>query len=162
MKIIKFLTVISIFTFVLYGCSSKSNTQNNTNNSSNITVTVSPTTTTNDTNKNSNTGSGLYKDGTYTNVHKSTKPGYEEADVTIQNGTIQNINLKRLDDSKVEVNYDAWNGTGEYPNLKKYRLDLAKAMLAKQSPDVDAISGATESSNGWKAAVTDALAQAKK
>jgi len=34
-------------------------------------------------------------------------------------------------------------------------------MLEKQSPDVDAISGATQSSDGWKAAVTDALGQAK-
>lgn len=101
-----------------------------------------------------------YKDGSYDIMHKSTKPGYEEAVVTIQNGKMQTIDLKRLDDNKVEVNYDEWNGTGEYPNLKQDRIDLANAMLSKQSANVDSISGATQSCKGWKAAVKDALKQA--
>ena len=103
-----------------------------------------------------------YKDGSYDIMHKSTKPGYEEAVVTVQNGKLQSIDLKRLDDNKVEVNYDEWNGTGEYPNLKQDRVDLANAMLSKQTASVDTISGATESSKGWIAAVKDALKQASK
>jgi uncharacterized protein with FMN-binding domain len=106
------------------------------------------------------TKAASYKDGTYDIMHKSTKPGYEEAVVTIQNGKMQTIDLKRLDDNKVEVDYNQWDGTGEYPNLKKDRVDLANAMLSKQSPDVDTISGATQSCNGWIAAVKDALKQA--
>ena len=103
-----------------------------------------------------------YKDGTYDIKHKSTKPGYEEAVVTIKDGKIQNIELKRLDDNQAEINYNDWDGTKNgQPDLKQYRLDLAKAMVDKQSPDVDSISGATQSSVGWKAAVSDALAKAK-
>ncbi len=105
---------------------------------------------------------GAYKDGVYDVKQKSTKPGYEEALVTIKDGKIESIDLKRLDQNEKEINYDDWDGTkGGYPNLKQYRVDLAKAMLAKKSPDVDAISGATASSNGWKAAVANALSRAK-
>ena len=69
---------------------------------------------------------------------------------------------KRLDDNHVEVNHDDWDGTMDgFPNLKQYRVDLANAMITKQSADVDSISGATASSNGWKAAVNAALAKAK-
>jgi uncharacterized protein with FMN-binding domain len=164
-KIFKLITFISIIIFALSGCKSKNNTSND---NSNNTASVSPTSAVSNTGGTGNTGNtgnssaGSYKDGTYDIVHKSTKPGYEEAVVTIQGGSIQSIDLKRLDDNKTEVNYDLWNGTGEYPNLKQARIDLANAMLAKQSADVDAISGATQSSDGWKAAVTDALNQAKK
>lgn len=104
----------------------------------------------------------LYKDGTYDVKHKSVKPGYEEAVVVIKGGKIQSITLKRLGDNKIELNYAGWDGTSDRPNLKQFRLDLAKAMMAKQSAKVDTISGATDSSNGWIAAVTDALKQAKK
>ncbi|HEY8888693.1 MAG TPA: FMN-binding protein [Clostridium sp.] len=111
----------------------------------------------------SNTGAVItYKDGVYDIKHKSTKPGYEEAVVTIKNSKIVNIDLKRLDDKQKEVNYNEWDGTkNDYPNLKKYRIDLAKEMLAKKSPNVEVITGATQSSNGWKAAVSAALAKAQ-
>lgn len=130
------------FVFTLFGCSTKTK---NTNQE-----------TTSNTEK-----SVTYKDGTYDVQHKSTKPGYEEAVVTIKNNKIQAIVLKRLDDSKKEVDYNVWNGTSDYPNLKQYRLDLAKAMISKQSADVDVISGATQSSNGWKTAVSSALSKAQ-
>lgn len=108
------------------------------------------------------TNQGTYKDGVYDEKLKSSNPGYEEAVVTIKGGKIDSIELIRLDDNQVEVNYDDWDGTKNgFPNLKKYRVDLANAMIAKQSSDVDSISGATASSNGWKAAVNAALAKAK-
>lgn len=103
-----------------------------------------------------------YKDGTYDVVQKSIKPGYEEAVVTIKGGKIAGIVLKRLDDKKVEINYAQWNGKGRFPNLQQARLDLAKAMVAKQSSKVDTVSGATDSSNGWISTVNAALAKAKK
>ncbi len=129
MKILKFIGLLSFFTFILYGCGSR---------------TVA------------------YKDGVYDISHNSTKSGYEEALVTVQSGIIKNIELRRLDAKGVEVNYDQWTGAGEYPNLKQDRITLANAMLAKQSQNVDSISGATESSIGWKTAVAVALKQAQK
>lgn len=103
----------------------------------------------------------VYKDGTYDVTHKSVKFGYEEAVIKIKSGKLQSVVLKRLDDKKVEVNYATWDGT-KFPNLKKFRLDIAKAMVTKQSATVDAITGATDSSKGWMAAAKDALAKAKK
>jgi uncharacterized protein with FMN-binding domain len=142
MKKILIIVITTVFVFSLFGCSTKNKTINQGTASS--------------------TGKKVvYKDGVYDVKHKSTKPGYEEAVVTIKNKNIQNIVLKRLDDSKKEVNYNDWNGTKGYPNLKKYRLDLAKAMMNKKSPDVNVISGATQSSNGWKAAVSSALSKAQ-
>ena len=108
------------------------------------------------------TNQGTYKDGVYDEKIKSSGPGYEEAIVTIKSRKIDTIELKRLDDNQAEVNYDDWDGTKNgYPNLKKYRIDLASAMVTKQSSEVDSISGATTSSNNWKAAVNAALAKAK-
>jgi uncharacterized protein with FMN-binding domain len=153
----KLNTCILVIGFILTftGCSAKNNTSDNTQNNT-------PSNTANNT-PNSNTGKqGSYKDGEYDVKHKSTKGGYEEAVVTIKDSKIQNIELKRLENKQKEVNYNEWDGTKwGHPNLKQYRLDLAKAMVDKQSADVDVISGATESSKGWKAAVADALAKAK-
>lgn len=105
---------------------------------------------------------GDYKDGQYDIKHKSEKVGYEEAVITITNGFLRNVELKKLDDNQKEVDYNEWDGTKEgRPNLKKARDDLAKMMIAKQSAEVDAITGATQSSNGWKAAASEALAKAK-
>lgn len=143
MKKALILLIITIFVIPIFGCSTKSS--NNIGTAS------------------SNTGKKVvYKNGTYDVKHKSTKPGYEEAVVTIKAGKIQKISLRRLDDAKKEVNYNDWNGTkGGRPNLKQARLDLAKAMVNKQSADVNVISGATQSSNGWKAAVSSALSKAQ-
>lgn len=103
-----------------------------------------------------------YKDGVYDIVHKSIKPGFEEAIITIKGGKMQQVELKRLDDSKKEVDYSIYDGSQEEPNLKQYRFNLAKTMMDKQTVNVDTISSATESSKGWIAAANDALAKASK
>jgi uncharacterized protein with FMN-binding domain len=148
MKKISFVVLSAVLTLSLAGCAAK--TQNSSNNSS--------------TTANNAAGStAAYKDGTYNVKNKSTKGGYEEAVVTVKDGKIQNVELKRLDDSSKEVNYDEWDGTkGGKPNLKQIRQDLAKTIVEKQSTKVDSVAGATMSSDGWKKAVTDALAQASK
>lgn len=150
------IILTAVLVLVLSGCGAANNPgSNNANNTTNNNTTTKGAT--------SITGKPVvYKDGTYDIKHKSTKPGYEEAVVTIKGGKIENIDLKRLDDNQKEVNYEEWNGTKNgQPNLKQFRLDLAKAMVTKQSPDVDVITGATQSSNGWKAAVSSALAKAQ-
>jgi uncharacterized protein with FMN-binding domain len=133
----------SALVFSLAGCGAKS--ENTASNASSTTQ-----------------GASKYKDGTYDVKNKSEKPGFEEAIVTIKDGKIQNVDLKRLDNNSKELNYDEWNGQGGKPNLKQAKQDLSKAMIEKQSADVDATSGATVSSNGWKKAVSDALAKASK
>ena len=112
------------------------------------------------------TNKSAYKDGTYTAKGEPWQFGQEEAVVTIKNGKISDINLKRLDKAGKELNYNEWTGETKngkvYPNLKQYRVDMAKRMIDKQSYDVDTISGATVSSKNWKVAVQKALEEAKK
>lgn len=147
----KISILAGIFIFSLSGCSAKKDIANN--NSTNIT---------NNNSSSTSVKSGAYKDGVYDIKQVSTKSGYEEAVVTIKDGKIENIELKRLDKKQKEVNYNQWDGTKwGYPNLKQYRFDLAKTMLDKQSADVDVITGATESSKGWKKAVSEALSKAQ-
>jgi uncharacterized protein with FMN-binding domain len=109
---------------------------------------------------------GKYKAGTYTGEGIHREHGYETADVTVDANKITNIVLHRVNADGTEVNYDEWTGepvNGKtLPNLKQYRTELAQAMLQQQSTDVNAISGATDSSNGWKQAVQAALDKAKK
>ncbi|MCF6464388.1 FMN-binding protein [Clostridium sp. Cult2] len=106
-------------------------------------------------------GDETYKDGTYVGQSEKREFGYEEAEVTIEGGKITNIVLKRMTPEGEEVDYDEWTGEGDRPNLKQFRIDLAEEMIEKQSYEVDAIATATETSEGWKEAVKNALEQAK-
>lgn len=107
-----------------------------------------------------------YKDGTYTALDNKWAHGQESSTVTIKSGKIIYIRLKRLDTSGKEVNYNDWVGkkqaNGEIkPNLKKFRIDMANRMLAKQTSNVDTIASATVSTTGWKVATQRALDKAK-
>lgn len=163
----KKITSIILSTFLIFSlssCGTKTTPPANTgtSNPTPSTTGTNPTPSTSGGNTTTNGKTITYKDGVYDVKHKSTKPGFEEAVVTIKSGKIQNIELKRLDDSQKEVNYNDWDGTKNgYPNLKQDRMDLAYAMVTKQSSDVNVISGATQSSNGWKAAVASALSKAQ-
>jgi uncharacterized protein with FMN-binding domain len=155
MRKLSVLILSVVLILAITGCSAKNNTSNSKiNNTPSNTANKIPS---------SSTGEPVtYKDGVYDVKQESTKTGYEQAVVTIKDSKIQSIELKRLDKKQKEVNYNEWDGKKwSHPNLKQYRLDLAKTMLEKQSPDVDVIAGATESSNGWKAAVADALSKAQ-
>ena len=107
-----------------------------------------------------------YKDGTYTGEGAKRQYGYENAIVTIKGGKIDSVVLKRLDTTGKEVDYTDWSGKPGVdgttkPNLKQFKIDMAKSMVEKQSSDVDTISSATDSSKGWKVAVENALKKAK-
>ncbi len=102
-----------------------------------------------------------YKDGTYYGEGEHREHGYEAAEVTIEGGKITNIVLKRMTAEGEEVNYDEWTGEGDRPNLKQFKEDMANEMIEKQTYDVDAIATATQTSEGWKQAVKNALDQAK-
>lgn len=105
----------------------------------------------------------VYKDGTYTGEGEKREFGYEVSEVTIENGQITDIVLKRMTPDGEEVDYDEWTGEGEdgKPNLKQFKEDLAEEMVSNQSYEVDAIATATETSEGWKQAVKEALDKAK-
>ncbi len=102
-----------------------------------------------------------YNDGTYIGQSEKREFGYEEAEVTIVDGKIEDIILKRMTPDGEEVDYDEWTGEDDKPNLKQFKEDVAEAMLEKQSYEVDTVATATETVNGWKQAVESALEQAK-
>lgn len=102
-----------------------------------------------------------YKDGTYYGEGEHWEHGYEAAEVTIEDGKITKIVLKRMTTDGQEVNYDEWIGEDGRPNLKQFREDMAQEMIKKQTYDVDVIATATKTSEGWKEAVKNALEQAK-
>lgn len=105
-----------------------------------------------------------YKDGIYTEEGDKWEYGNENATVIINKGKIFGITLRRLDNIGREVNYEEWVGekVNGYiiPDLNKYRFDLAQNMIEKQTYNVEAISGATISSENWKRAVHKALDKA--
>lgn len=109
--------------------------------------------------------SSKYRDGTYTAKADPWQFGQEEATVMIKDDKILDISLRKLDKSGKEVNYDDWAGQIKdgmiYPNMKQYRINMAKDMIKRQTYDVDTISGATTSSNNWRIAVQTALDEAK-
>ena len=88
------------------------------------------------------TMSKLYKTGRYTGIGKGYKKNLI-VDVTISDNKITNINL---------INYK--DGV-EY--IKKAVAPISKSIIAAQSTNVDAVSGATETSKGIKDAVNKAI-----
>lgn len=115
--------------------------------------------------KETKTEDGKYKDGVYKGVGDPWEYGSEDSNVVIKDGKITDITLRRLDAEGNEVNYEEWAGQEKdgktYPNLKQYRVDLAKEMVETQTYEVDSISGATVSSDNWKMAVKRALEKAQ-
>lgn len=110
---------------------------------------------------------GQYKDGTYSAKGDPWENGQEEALVTVKNGKISDVTLKRLTkDGKKEVDYSLFDGkvhNGKtYPNLSEFRVAMAKKMVEKQSTQVDTIAGATTTTKNWMVAAQRALDQAKK
>ncbi len=86
-----------------------------------------------------------YADGEYTGRGMGYN-GQMKAAVTIENGVIVDIRIKSVVDDQ------------EY--VDKIQATLIPAMLAAQSAQVDAVSGATSSSDGLMAAVGEALEKA--
>ncbi|ERJ11278.1 FMN-binding protein [Haloplasma contractile] len=108
----------------------------------------------------------IYNDGTYTAEGDHRELGYEVAEVTIKSDRIEKVVLKRMNAEGNEVNYKEWTGEifdGEMrPDLNKARLELATIIVDKQITEVDAIQGATISSQEWVKAVNRALEKAER
>lgn len=74
--------------------------------------------------------------------------GFVKAELEISNNKITSVNL------------NLYTETPQYAQKAKSKLE--NEVLAKQSADIDAVSGATFTSNGVKEAVKDALKKAEK
>lgn len=96
-------------------------------------------------------GSATYKDGTYT----GEAPGFDadnpiKAEVTVTDGKISNVDILEHGESVDKV-----------PETQEALDTLPGIIVEKNSTDVDGIAGATATSNGIKAAVNNALEEAK-
>lgn len=92
------------------------------------------------------TTKGQYKDGTYTGVGVGFRPGMQVS-VTVKNGNISNIEITSNNDTP-----------GYFDQASSV---IPSEIIKAQSTSVDAVSGATRSSNGIMSAVEDALKNAK-
>lgn len=121
------------------------------NDSSNTETENSSSSSTTASNENSNTSSSssnekTYKDGTYTGVGNGFRPNLKVS-VTVKNRKIANIEM--LSNEETPRFFDAASQT------------VPQEIIAAQSTNVDAVSGATRSSNGIMEAVQNALTNAK-
>jgi uncharacterized protein with FMN-binding domain len=91
----------------------------------------------------STTATAAYKDGTYTGQGTSRRGGVSVS-VTIQGGRIQNVTITGV--------------TTEYPVSRI--ASLPAEVVARQSAQVDRVSGATYSTQAFQQAVQQALAKA--
>lgn len=89
----------------------------------------------------------MLKNGIYS-AQARGMAGFVKTELEISNNKITSVNL------------DLSTETPQYAQKAKSKLE--NEVLAKQSADVDAVSGATFTSNGVKEAVKDALKKAEK
>lgn len=94
---------------------------------------------------------GLYKDGTYTGTSVDVYYGYVQVAAVINGGKITDIKF---------LNYPKDRSTSL--EIANYSLPILKTeAISVQSANVDIVSGATETSKGFKESLASALAQAK-
>lgn len=102
---------------------------------------------------------GTYKDGTFTAYGDAYDKGTNKADVTLRNGKIVNVALSRVGMNMVDL------GKAAYAEVQKAIPVLTANFLAAGTREgvaqVDAVSGATSSSNALKAAVDRAYGKAE-
>ncbi|MBP3701475.1 MAG: FMN-binding protein, partial [Lachnospiraceae bacterium] len=89
----------------------------------------------------------VYKDGTYTGVGSSAIGGKIEVSVTVSGGKVASVQVVSHNESK---------------DIGAKALDaLIGQAVSANGYQIDGISGATATTNGFAAAVQDALAQAQ-
>lgn len=111
----------------------------------------SATTSTTSTTSSKQSG-GQYRNGTYTGKSVQTQWGIVQVRAVIQNGKLTKVNVLKYPDSENrsrQINSRA---------LPVYKAESIKA----QSANIQHVSGATETYNGFKGSLQDALNQAQK
>lgn len=95
--------------------------------------------------------SGQYKDGSYTgNVGSAAPYGQVQVKVTISGGAITDIKLLKAPQGP---------GNTDFLTSTTFPVMIQEA-IAKQSSDVNIVSGATQNTEGFNASLTSALQQA--
>ncbi len=98
-----------------------------------------------------------YFDGTFMGRSESDDNGYGIAMVTIEQDQIRSVRLMEVTADDKFRDY----ATYPYTTVLQAKEHLEKAIVEKNSPEVDTYSGATNSSQKWIQAVSNALKAAK-
>lgn len=93
------------------------------------------------------TSKAEYKDGTYEGTGTGFHGATTTLSVTVENGKVSDISLVSMGDDE--------------PYFNAAFTSVVEAITSEQTTDVDAVSGATYSSNGIMGAVSNALSKAK-
>lgn len=100
----------------------------------------------------------VYQDGVYVAYGNAYSKGTEGAKVTIKGGKVADIELLRT--SPKLIDRDArYNYSGLWQAYETMKKNL-KGKTREQAAEVDVVSGATRSSEGWKLSVDRAFARA--
>ena len=94
--------------------------------------------------------SGQYKNGTYTGSSVNVYYGYVQVQVVIQGGQIAAVNF---------LQYPSDRSTSRYINSQAMPL-LQQEAIQAQSANVNGVSGASATSQGFQQSLSDALSQA--
>lgn len=134
------------------GSSGSSSSGTSSSGSSSDSSTPSPTASADSGSSSSSTttSSGL-KDGTYTGTAVQTRYGIIQVQATVSGGKITNVTTPQL---------QAFDGRSQYINSQAVPL-LKQEVLSAQSAQVDTISGATYTSEGYLTSLQAALDKAK-
>ncbi len=100
----------------------------------------------------------VYNEGTFKGISQADSHGYAIADVTIRKDKITSVSLSEVTEMGVGKDY----ATYPYPKAKEANTEMAKRFVGRADANVDAYSGATQSSSKYKEAVTHALEKARK
>lgn len=107
------------------------------------------------------------QDGYYTAQAEEYSHGWKEyVTITVRSGTIVSAEYNAINESGFVKSWDnaymknMKTVMGTYPN--EYTRNYASQLLEKQSPDIDAISGASTSHKSFQKLVAGVIEQAKK
>lgn len=96
-------------------------------------------------------------DGTFMGPSESDDKGYGIAFVTIEGDQIKAVRLLEVDEENKLKDY----ATYQYTVVLEAKEQLERAFVEENSPEVDTFSGATNSSQKWIQAVSNALQAAR-
>ncbi len=142
--IVTILAVAIIGMLGIYGKSHSNNAQASAGNSNTSTLGAS---TSNSSQNQVATPSSNYKDGTYTGASENTVYGNVQISVVVSGGKITDINFLQMPDSE-----------GHSQEVTAFAEPLLKQVtLQKQSAQIDFVSGATQTSEGYQQSLQAAL-----
>lgn len=101
----------------------------------------------------------VYKDGTFVGYSQGDRNGYVKVELTLKGDKIENVRVWEFDGLGIEKLPETVGK--KYPALFEMHKEMVKRIISKNTWNVDAYTGATESSNKLKEAAKFALERAK-